>query len=260
LVNRAGRWKEDAGFTLVEMLVAATMMFAVLFALYGIFDVSVRAFGYGGDRVEAVGNARLALDRMEREIRAAYPYDLTSDPPKRYLFLNPLDPTRPAVPTTTRIAFGNETGGDRRINATEVVGYYLSGNDLKRSKGGSVQTLMESVATDGLRFTLCRSANDCPPALAITDEAEIRLVRIELTVEVERSGEDPARQKLATDVYLRNREGQPRSETPCTKSGAWRWDLRSSWWWSSDIRSENMPSIRFSTTPGEDPTIELWPV
>ena len=205
MVNRAGKRKGEAGFTLVEVLVAATMMFAVLFALYAVFDVSVRAFGYGGDKMEAAGNARLALDRMEREIRAAYPYDLTADPPKRHLFLNPLDPTKPAVPTETRIAFGNETGGDRKIGTFEVVGYYLSGHDLKWSKGGSVQTLVDSVATSGLRFTPGGSADDCPPAVAITDEAEIRLVRIELAVEVERRGEDPARQTLATDVYLRNR-------------------------------------------------------
>ena len=184
------------------------MMFAVLFALYAVFDVSVRAFGYGGDRLEAVGNARLALARMEREIRAAYPYDLTSDPPRRYLFLDPLDPTEPAVPTATRVAFGNETGGDRKIGASEVVGYYLSGHDLKRSQGGSVQILVDSIATDGLRFTPCRTADDCPPAAAVMDEAEIRLVRIELAVEVERRGEDPARQTLATDVYLRNRGGR----------------------------------------------------
>jgi type II secretory pathway component PulJ len=205
VVNRVARRNGEAGFTLVEVLVAATMMFAVLFALYAVFDVSVRAFGYGGDKMDAVGNARLALDRMEREIRAAYPYDPTADPPRRYLFLDPLDPTMPAVPTATRIVFGNETGGDRKISASEVVGYYLSGHDLRRSKGGSVQTLVDSVATDGLRFTPCRSADDCPPAVAVTDEAEVRLVRIELAVEVERRGEDSARQRLATDVYLRNR-------------------------------------------------------
>jgi prepilin-type N-terminal cleavage/methylation domain-containing protein len=207
VVNRVERGKGEAGFTLIEVLVATAMMFAVLFALYAVFDVSVRAFGYGGDRVEAVGNARLAMDRMEREIRAAYPYDQTTDPPRRYLFLDPLDPTEPAVPTATRIAFGNETTGDRMIGSSEVTGYYLSGHDLKRSKGGSVQTLLDSVATDGLRFTPCRSAEDCPPAVAVTDEAEIRLLRIELAVEVERRGEDLARQRLATDVYLRNRGG-----------------------------------------------------
>ena len=204
MVNRSG----EAGFTLVEGMVAATMMFAVLFALYAVFDVSVRAFGYGGDKTEAVGDARLALGRMEREIRAAYPYDPTTDPPRRYLFLDPLDPTKPAVPTATRLAFGNETGGDRKIGATEVIGYYLSGHDLKRSKGGSVQTLVDSVATNGLRFTPCASASDCPPDVEITDEAEVRLVRIELAIEVERRGEDTARQTLATDVYLRNRGGR----------------------------------------------------
>src|SRR5215216_8102033 len=187
MVNRARSrpWKEEAGFTLVEVLVAATMMFSVLFALYAIFDVSVRAFGYGGDRLEAVGNARLALGRMEREIRAAYPYDLTSDPPRRYLFLDPTDPTKPAVPISTRIAFGNETGGDRRIDTSEVIGYYLSGPDLKRCKGGGVQTLVDSIPTHGLRFTPCRRPDDCPPALAVTDEAEIRLRSEEHTSELQ---------------------------------------------------------------------------
>jgi type II secretory pathway component PulJ len=197
--------KEAEGFTLVEVLVASTMMFAVLFALYAVFDVSVRAFGYGGDRLEAVGNARLAMGKMEREIRAAHPYDLTSDPPKRFLFLNPANPTQPAVPAPTRIVFANEAGGDGRIGASEVIGYYLSGHELKRSKGGSVQTVLDSIPSGGLRFTYCRSADECPPALAITDEAEIRVVRIELTVEVRRRGEDPTRQTLTTDVYLRNR-------------------------------------------------------
>jgi type II secretory pathway component PulJ len=206
--TRRRSWRETAGFTLVEVLVSAMMLFAVLFALYAIFDVSVRTFGYGRDRLESIENARLALGKMEREIRAAYPYDLTSNPPKRHLFSNPADPTRPAVPTATRVAFGNETGGDRTIGPTEVIGYYLSGHDLKRSKGGSVQTLADSVPADGLRFTPCRTATDCPPALAITDETEIRLLRIELAVEVSRRAQDPTRQTLATDVYLRNREGQ----------------------------------------------------
>jgi type II secretory pathway component PulJ len=206
-LTRRRLWRETAGFTLVEVLVSAMMFFAVLFALYAIFDVSVRTFGYGRDRLESVENARLALGKMEREIRAAYPYDLTSSPPKRHLFSNPSDPTKPAVPTATRVAFGNETGGDRTIGPTEVIGYYLSGHDLKRSKGGSVQTLVDSVPTDGLRFTPCRTANDCPPTLAITEESEIRLLRIELAVEVRRRAQDPTRQTLATDVYLRNREG-----------------------------------------------------
>src|SRR5215218_3151623 len=192
MVNLARRClcKQETGFTLVEVLVSAMMMFGVLFALYAIFDASVRAFGYGGDRLEAVGNARLALGRMEREIRAAYPYDLTSDLPRRYLFLDSTDPTRPAVPTATRITFGKETGEDRSIDGSEVIGYYLSGHDLKRSKGGSAQTLVDSVPTSVLRFPPFRSVKDSPPALAIIDEAEIPLLHIQLVVEVRRRGKD----------------------------------------------------------------------
>ena len=177
-MNLARRYlcKQETGFTLVEVLVSAMMMFGVLFALYAIFDVSVRAFGYGGDRLEAVGNARLALGRMEREIRAAYPYDLTSDPPRRYLFLDPTAPTRPAVPTATRITFGNETGGNRSIDGSEVISYYLSGHDLKRSKAAVPRRswirfprtdcglLRAGVLTTVLRLSLSRMRRDQAPA------------------------------------------------------------------------------------------------
>ena len=66
MVNLARRrfWREATGFTLVEVMVSSMMLFAVLFALYAIFDVSVRAFGYGRDRLESVENARLTWSRM----------------------------------------------------------------------------------------------------------------------------------------------------------------------------------------------------
>jgi type II secretory pathway component PulJ len=50
-----------------------TMMAAVLFSLYAVFDTTVRVFELADDRLEAAENARLGMGRMEREIRAAYP-------------------------------------------------------------------------------------------------------------------------------------------------------------------------------------------
>ncbi len=64
---------DESGFTLVEALVAATVMTAVLFSLYAVFDATVRVFEVAGDELEATENARLGMARMEREIRAAYP-------------------------------------------------------------------------------------------------------------------------------------------------------------------------------------------
>ena len=65
--------KEERGFTLPEMMVTIMIMMVVFFALYSIFDMSVRIFMFGNNKVEAVESARLGLERMEREIRAAYP-------------------------------------------------------------------------------------------------------------------------------------------------------------------------------------------
>ena len=79
MVSLAGRRRclpgGESGFTLTEVLVAMTMMLTVLFALYAIFDTSVRIFRYGSDELEAAANARVGLQRMEREIRASYPHD-----------------------------------------------------------------------------------------------------------------------------------------------------------------------------------------
>ena len=45
--------RDEGGFTLPEVLVAMTLMVVVLFALYAIFDMSIKVFGFGNDKVEA---------------------------------------------------------------------------------------------------------------------------------------------------------------------------------------------------------------
>ena len=75
MVSRSPFPRDESGFTLPELLVTMTMMLTVLFALYSIFDTSVRIFRHGKDELKAVEDARLGLERMEREIRAAYPRD-----------------------------------------------------------------------------------------------------------------------------------------------------------------------------------------
>ena len=71
-----GVLREESGFTVPEVLVVATMLVVVLFALYSIFNASIRVLSFANDnKVEAMENTRLGLEKMEREIRAAYPYD-----------------------------------------------------------------------------------------------------------------------------------------------------------------------------------------
>ena len=187
------RLQGEEGFTLVEMTVTIMVMITVLFALYGIFDMSIRIFSYGNDKTEAVENARLGLEKMAREVRAAYPYDKGATPPNRHLF----DST-----TTTEITFGNDLGvGDRVIDqTTEEITYDVGGTTLRRTVGtGEPQAVVEYVDSLDIQY-LKRSGTDLVAADTTTDDSEVEVVRITLVIEKGQGG-----QTLTTDVDMRNR-------------------------------------------------------
>lgn len=180
MVSPSGRRspRDESGFTLPELLVTITIMLTVLFALCSMFDTSVRIFRYGGDQLKAVENARLGLERMEREIRAAYPQD---------------DGTLISVAGAREITFQNRPDD----GPPETITYSLSSSYLRRNGQRLVGPLD---GADGLLFAYCTSAAACSsPAAA---GARISLVRITLNVRI--PGPTGATRTLTTDVFLRN--------------------------------------------------------
>lgn len=223
--------KEQDGFTLPEMLVTMIIMIVVLFALYSIFDMSIRVFSFANDKTEAVENARLGLQKMEREVRAAYPVNgRTSNGNNRYRFFNAdgaTAPSSPALPTATRITFGNERGspGDGLIRcpsvpSCEYITYKLTSTanptnactsasglcTLRRVNAASYldegDPVIEFVRPNGLQFRYFTSGGtEINPAIPGTFiEQDIGRVEIALQIEV-----DGRRQYLTTTVDLRNR-------------------------------------------------------
>lgn len=223
--------REEAGFTLVEMMVTIMVMMAVFFALHSIFDTSIRVFSFGNDKVEAVENARLGLERMEREIQAAYPVDKISEPPdlKDYLFFSPGSPATPTRPGAKTITFGNDlrqgvippnrriyNSATGTIDPKEEITYKLDAScpvsgtsgvcKLQRITSSGSSTVVENVvpdddqtaaSSDGLSFTyLKRDLNVATAA----DGTDIAVVRVKLKINV-----DGRIQTLTTDVGLRNR-------------------------------------------------------
>jgi prepilin-type N-terminal cleavage/methylation domain-containing protein len=176
--------REEGGFTLPEVLVAMVMMVTVMFALYAIFDMSLRVFSFGNDKLEAVENARIGLGRMEREIRAAYPENRAAEQ-NTLLFGNTDSDT---------IVFRNDDDGDRVAEADEEVKYDADGTTLDRN----AQPAVENVSS--LRFEYQNEQGD---EVAYTS-ADI--VHIELQVEVDGGNSGTVTQTLNTDVALRNRE------------------------------------------------------
>lgn len=216
--------KDERGFTLPEMMVTMVIMIVMLFSLYSIFDMSLRVFSFGNDEVEATENARIGLERMERELRAAYPAD-RADPNKRYLFFTTSNPGAGAVPATSnQVTFGNDLNGDGKVTCPgggtcEYITYKLTGSTLVRNatSTGSTSTagnqaVVEFVEPNGLEFTYLDSNGD---DYSGTNESKIHGVSITLNVRVE-GGEQDGTQTLTTDVELRNRGGMALSAVPTT--------------------------------------------
>ena len=195
--------RED-GFTLPEVLVAMVMMSAVLFALYAMFDASVRVFGAGRDRAEAVQTARLGLERMEREIRAAYPQNRAGG-----------DRTLLADFTEERLTLGNDINGNRRTlnpatgepERRERISYTPDERGIPLRNGDRLIRSAQDVDEDGGALTFEYLDTNGDP-VASGDEKDVALVRIELEISIgETAGGGPAGQTLTTVVALRNRGG-----------------------------------------------------
>lgn len=202
--------REESGFTLSEILVTMMVMTMVLFALYSVFDMSIRVFTVGNDKTEAVENARLGLEKMEREIRAAYPQDKVAG--NTDLFTSW---------TANSIAFANDLDGNRKIECLpsgtppcETIAYdvYQQGSTYSlgrvNANGGSREPVVGFVdyvsgTNTGLRFRYFER-DGTSEVLPGGDEASIDIVRIEIRIKVER-GQQPGIQTLTTDVTLRNR-------------------------------------------------------
>jgi type II secretory pathway component PulJ len=199
------------------MLVSITVMIVVLFALYSVFDMSLRVFGIGNDKLEATENARLGLDKMARELRAAYPYDKVKDTSTDtllpHLFWNSAAPATPALPSSSSVTFGNDLNGNRKIDVgTEQITYSLSGSTLQRNGQPAVEFVQDvnnpgTALDDGppLNFEYLRADGQT----TATTEGDIAMVRITLEVAVDRGiHEQPVTQVLQTKVALRNRGEQ----------------------------------------------------
>jgi len=229
-VNRAAGLRkrfvrDEMGFTLTEMMVTIIIMTIVLSSLYSIFDMTLKVFSYGNNKVEATESARIGMEKMEREIRQAYRYNNASS--QTHLFFDAATPTMPlAVPPTTRpdLTFGNELGAaDGQItcatpSSCEYIAYKLTNADgttpcsgatctLWRENGSQSGPVVENVPPNGLSFTFLKSdGTPLDTAVAGDDEGDIGIVLVELDVVVDRGIGNDGVQELTSVVDLRNRQ------------------------------------------------------
>jgi len=177
------REQEQAGHSLVEVLIATAVMALLMAATLSILQSGLAASGWGSGRVEAQQAVRAALERMARELREAG-YDPASAGLEAVVVAEP-----------ARIVFQGDLNGNGVIDPThERVTYVLRAgeNTLRRDAGGGAQPIADGVR----RFTLAYFDDH---GLSTTDPARIASVRIELE-----AGKTRAEATMATHVMLRN--------------------------------------------------------
>lgn len=179
------------GFTLVELLVALAVVGLVLAGTVSLLHRGQQSYLLGAGGLEAQQSARVALERLAREIRKAG--------------FDPVGASFSSIvnPTPTSVTVQNDLNGNGIIDARgETVTFLLRGTTLRRNAGGGAQPIIEGVRA--LTFTYL-DADGIPTAVP----EKIRTVIVALTVGPDSLEGAPSRDVLAvtmrTQIRLRNR-------------------------------------------------------
>ena len=172
---------DQRGFTLAEFLVAIAIVGLIMAGVLTIIMTGNQTYLTGSNQVEAQQAARVALDRMVREIRGAgyNPKGAVCEPP---LTNCPIvgDPV-PGTLTATTLVVQNDTNANGTFAATERILYTLNGNNLQRrdyAVDATPQTIVGGI--EALTFTYL-DENGAPTG----KPEDLRSVQISLTTQPE---------------------------------------------------------------------------
>ncbi len=159
-------WRGASGFSLPDLLVSMAVLGLIMAGVFTLLQAGLGAYNFGTARVEAQQSARIALERMVKELREAG-YDPTGAG---------IAPILTAEPQ--RVVFQRDLNGNGLIDPTHERATFLlrpGETVLRRDAGGGAQPIVEGVRR--LELTYYDRAG-----AGTTDPARVAAIRIELEV------------------------------------------------------------------------------
>ena len=214
----------ERGFTFLEFLIASMIFIIVILAVYLMYETNQATFAKGEKDADLQQNARVAMDRLVRELRMAG-FDIQATP----IIDTPSDTTRPCdtaiqSATATSIRFIADVDPDPTPNSgcpsppcTERVEYSYdaaqkrikreewprltsstSCNDSDWSASGGAKSLAEKIS--GLTFAYCCDTN----ADGNVSLSEITLITVTITASDTIPGQGTRSYTVTSEVRPRN--------------------------------------------------------
>ena len=77
MARKASEFKNQTGFTLIELILSITILSMVLVTIYATLSMGSRTWEKGERDIERIQRLRVVMDLLSREIKSAFPYKVT---------------------------------------------------------------------------------------------------------------------------------------------------------------------------------------
>jgi type II secretory pathway pseudopilin PulG len=145
--------RDEGGFTLIEVMVTATMLVVVLGAVLSVFEATNRVAAKDSERSVAINEATVGLNRMTRDLRQTYQVvGPTAGTTSNYMdVLVRITPSGTTTPQNRRVLYKCDAPSDKFTGYRECVRYESSASTGSPGSppGGATATVVADRLQNG---------------------------------------------------------------------------------------------------------------